>query len=480
MKEPAYLGLANKIAAMIDTGVYKAEDKLPSLRSLHKENGLSIGTVLQAFNHLIDKGLITSQEKSGYFVSHRSGKKLPLPQALPVSFSERTVHIDQLLHNLRRDGTSRNFVSFANAMPDNRLLPFNSIKRAIQNTSRDITGSYLKLEDRKGRLQLREEIAKRSFLWKGSVHADELVITNGAMEAIICCLKTVTQPGDTILVQDPCYYGVMQALECLDLKVATIPSHPETGIDVEDLKRACNKLNIKAGILVSNFNNPDGACLSTEQKKQIAAFANEKQIPVIEDDLYGEIFFKGSRPDTIKAYDKDGWVMYCSSFTKSLVPGFRIGWCAPGRFVHQVARTKSMHNGSTSNLGQQVVQQLLEQGTYDRHLQKFRIELNKNLVRTTTLIEQHFPEGTKISRPTGSLVLWVELPANLNATRLQDAAFKQDITYAPGELFSADGNYQNYLRISFCNLWEPKIEKALIKLGKFFSEAYANTQPSVA
>jgi len=472
MKESAYITLANKIASMIESGIYKAEDKLPSLRSLHKENGLSIGTVLQAFNYLIDKGLITSQEKSGYYVSYRSGRKLPTPQALPVSFSERTVHIDQLLHKLRRDGTSRGFVSFANALPDNHLLPFNSIKRAIQETSRDITGNYLKLEQRNGNLQLREEIAKRSFFWKGSVHADELVITNGCMEAIICCLKTVTQPGDTILVQDPCYYGIMQALEYLDLKVATIPSHAETGIEVADLKDACSKLNIKACILVSNFNNPDGASFSTEQKKQIAAFANQKQIPIIEDDLYGELFFKGSRPDTIKAYDENGWVMYCNSFTKTLVPGFRIGWCAPGRFVHQVARVKSMHNGSTSNLGQRVAQQLLEQGTYDRHLQKFRQELNKNLVRTTALIEQHFPEGTKISRPTGGLVIWVELPEILNAAKLQEDAFNKDVTYAPGELFSAKGDYQNYLRISYCNLWETKIEKALIKLGQLFSSIY--------
>jgi DNA-binding transcriptional MocR family regulator len=472
MKEPAYINLANKIAVMIENGIYKAEDKLPSLRSLHKENGLSIGTVLQAFNYLIDKGLITSQEKSGYFVNHRSGKRLPVPQPLPVSFSERTVHIDQLLHKLRRDSTSRGFVSFANALPDNHLLPFNSIKRAIQETSRDITGNYLKLEERNGNLQLREEIAKRSFFWKGSVHADELVITNGCMEAIICCLKTVTQPGDTVLVQDPCYYGIMQALEYLDLKVATIPSNAEKGIEVADLKDACSKLNIKACILVSNFNNPDGASFSTEQKKEIAAFANQKQMPIIEDDLYGELFFKGSRPDTIKAYDEGGWVMYCNSFTKTLVPGFRIGWCAPGRFVQQVARIKSMHNGSTSNFGQRVAQQLLEQGTYDRHLQKFRQELNKNLVRTTTLIEQHFPEGTKISRPTGGLVIWVELPEALNAAKLQDEAFNKDVTYAPGELFSAKGDYQNYLRISYCNVWEPKIEKALIKLGQLFNAIY--------
>jgi len=472
MKEPVYIEFANKIAAMVDSGIYKAEDKLPSLRSLHKENGLSIGTILQSFNYLIDKGLITSREKSGYFVNHRPGKKLPVPQALPVSLSERSVHIDKLLRKLRADGVGRNFVSFANAQPDNRLLPFNSIKRVIQQTSRDVSGGYLMLESRYGNVQLREEIAKRSFLWKGSTHADELIITNGATEAILCSLKAVTKPGDTVLVQDPCFYGIMQVLECLDLKIATIPSHPETGISINDLKTACKKLNIKACVLVSNFNNPDGASISTEGKKQIAEFANTHHIPVIEDDLYGELFFKGSRPDTIKAYDTDGWVMYCNSFTKTLVPGFRIGWCAAGRFAYEVARIKSMHNGSTSNFSQQVVLQLLSSGSYERHLQKFRIELNKNLVRTTNLIEQHFPEGTKITRPIGGLVIWVELPENINAVAFQEKAFQHEVSYAPGEIFSAKGDYQHYMRISYCNLWENKVEKALIKLGQLLSEIH--------
>lgn len=291
------------------------------------------------------------------------------------------------------------------------------------------------------------------------------------MEAITCCLKAVTHEGDTVLIQDPCYFGIIQALECLNLKVATIPSHPETGIDVDDLREACQTLNIKACILVSNFNNPDGACLDTNKKKEIAAFAESRQIPLIEDDVYGELFFEGSRPDSIKAYDKEGWVMYCSSFTKSLLPGFRLGWCIPGRFRSEVARIKSMH-GTTATFTQRIAEELLSSGTYNRHLQRFRIALQKNLMHIRTLIEQHFPEGTKISRPKGGLVLWIKLPEVLNTTKLQKLLFEQGISYAPGELFSANGGYDYYLRLSFGNLWEPKIEKGLIKFGRLLSDIY--------
>jgi DNA-binding transcriptional MocR family regulator len=471
MKEPAYLNFANKIAKMIDDGIFKPGDKLPSLRSLHKKKGLSIGTILQSFTNLMDKGLVISREKSGYFVNATPGKKMPLPKALPVSLSERSVHIDQLLQKLPFDNMNKTFVSFANALPDNRLLPFNGIKRAIQQTSRDISGSYLGLESRNGNKKLREEIAKRSLLWKGITHADELIITNGATEAILCCLRAVTKPGDTVLVQDPCFYGIMQILECLDLKVAAIPSHPATGILIENVREACKKLAVKACILVSNFNNPDGASISTEGKKELAGLANTLQIPVIEDDIYGEVFFKGGRPDTIKAYDTGGWVMYCSSFSKTLIPGFRIGWCAAGRFKDQVARIKAMHNHSTSTFSQQVVLQLLSSGIYERHLQKFRLELHKNLNRTISLIVQHFPEGTKITRPCGGLVIWVELPEKINATSLQEKAFEHNVSYAPGEIFSSKGDYQNYIRISYCNQWDEKVEKALIKLGKLLHDS---------
>jgi len=468
MKEPIYVDMANKLASMIEESVYKAGEKLPSLRSLHKQNGISIGTVLQAFNHLADKGLITSKEKSGYFVSYSSKRRLPPPQTIPASLSERTVRIDRLLQRLRADGTGKDFVSFANALPDHRLLPFNAIKRSIQNVSRDISGSYLAMEERKGNAELREEIAKRSFAWNGSLHADDLVITKGAMEAVILCLKAVTREGDTVLVQDPCYYGIMQTLEYLNLKVVTIPCHSDTGIDIADVEAACDKFAVKACVLVANFNNPDGACLSSEKKRQLAELANRRKLPVIEDDLYGDIVFRGNRPDTIKTYDKNGWVMYCNSFSKSLVPGFRIGWCAPGKFAYEVARLKSMHNGPVCNFTQRVLQQLLASGSYERHLKKFRVELQKNLLRTTHLIERHFPEGTKISSPFGGLVIWVELPANINTVNLQDEAFTQGISYAPGEIFSAKGDYQDYLRISFCRLWDLKTERALIRLGDLF------------
>jgi DNA-binding transcriptional MocR family regulator len=465
MKEPLYIEMARKFASMIDQGIFKVGEKLPSLRTIHKENHVSVGTVLQAFTHLQDLGLITGKEKSGYFVSSRPGERSALPQTIPIYLSEQTVRIDTLLMKLRKERPTKGFISFSNALPDHRLLPFNGIKRAIQHISRDASGSYLSLEDPVGSLKLREAIAKRSFTWGGALRADDVIITDGATDALNHCLRTVTQPGDTVVVQEPCYYGILQSLEFLSLKRIAIPCHSETGIELHDLEDAFSRYHIKACILVSNFNNPTGASLSSDKKKKIAILANKMKIPVIEDNIYGDIFFDHGCPDTIKTYDRNGWVLMCSSFSKSLFPGFRIGWCVPGRFGYEVARFKSMNNGATANFSQRVLLELITSGIYDRHLKQFRQSLQKNMLRTISLIEEHFPAGTKITRPRGGLVLWIELPKGTDAAQIQGAAFQQGIGIAPGEIFSADGSYQNYIRISYCTLWSAGIEKALAKLG---------------
>ena len=469
MQLAIYMQLAGKIAGIIDKGTYKPGEKLPSLRKIHQDTGISIGTILQAFNHLQDIGLITSREKSGYFVSQQPGRTLPLPQIIPASLSEQTIRIDNVLRKLRKDKPGNNFISFANAIPDQRLLPFNGIKRAIQQISRDTSAGYLELADTKGLPQLREALARRAFTWGGALHEEDLIITNGATEALNLNLRAITKPGDTVLVQEPCYYGVMQCLEFLDLRAVTIPCHSDTGIDIDDLTAACNKYDIRACILVSNFNNPTGAMLSSEKKKKIAAFANQHKLPIIEDDIYGDLYLEGSRPDTIKTYDKNGWVLLVSSFSKSLSPGFRLGYTAPGRFTYEVARFKSMNNGGTAHLLQKVLYELLHTGAYDRHLQQLRKQLHKNLLLTSRLIEQYFPKGTKLTRPRGGLVLWVELPKHVNAVQLQDAAYEQGIGLAPGEIFSASAGYKNYIRISYCTQWGTKVEKALAKMGKLAS-----------
>ena len=465
MEDLLYIKVAKRVEDLVRNGVYQPGDKLPSLRTVHLQQGVSIGTALQAYYHLLDKGVIHAKEKSGYFVTRPANPEHPLPRSPHPSSAERNVSIDKQMQRLWMESPAKNFVSFANAIPDPQLLPQTSIKRAIQQALRDPAAGYLAYEDPKGNGALRKAIAKRGVTWGAVLRPEEIIITNGATETLHLCLRAVTKPGDTVLVQTPCYYGILQSLELMQLKAVSIPCHAGSGIMVEDLENACTNHDVKACVLVSNFNNPNGASLSTEKKRKIAAYANKAKIPVIEDDLYGDIFFGAARPDTIHNYDSGGWVLLCSSFSKSLVPGFRLGWCIPGRFGYQVERMKLMASHASPSILQHALHTLLQNGAYDRHLREFRRTLDKNLTHTMSLVAQSFPPGTAFTRPEGGLVLWIELPKHLSAEAVQAAAYEKGIAIAPGSLFSTAHEFKSYIRISFANVWSKKTENALKALG---------------
>jgi DNA-binding transcriptional MocR family regulator len=464
MKDLLFIDTANKIARLINNHTYQAGEKLPSLRTVQKQYGISIGTAIEAYNYLADKGLLVSKEKSGYFVAPPVSTAA-LPKATTLSLKEQTAQINNTLQRALHESTGRNFISFFNAVPPLELLPVTTIKRSLQNASRDLTASYIHYEPSKGNLALRKLIAQQSFQWKGQLTADDIVITNGALEAIQLCLRAITKPGDTVLIESPCYFGILQCLEQLGLKVVEIPSHSEEGINLEHMQQVCRQFQVKACLLISNFNNPNGALLSAEKKQQVARFAKANSIPVIDDDIYGDLYFDNARPANIKAYDQDGWVLLCSSFSKTLAPGFRIGWCAPGRFIRQVEQLKAVTNIATAGIVQQSLCELLQTGAYDRHMRKMRINVQKQLFLTAQAIEQYFPEGTRISRPKGGFVLWIELPKKINAFQFQKVALQQQIDIAPGPIFSNKGAYTNYIRISCQNTWSKKVEAAIKKLG---------------
>lgn len=458
--------IADKIEMHINSETYRPGDKLPSLRSIRQQHIVSIGTVLQAYLNLCDKGLVISREKSGYFVARKSTANNGFPKTVTTEIKEQKVNINRTLEKVTYENHQKNFISFFNAVPVLDMLPFNAIRRSLQNASRNLQGSYILYESAIGNPKLRELIAKRSFQWNGNLNRDDIIITNGALEAIQLCLRAITKPGDTVIVETPCYFGILQCIEQLDLKVIEIPSDTINGIDLEQLETTAKKFKISACLFVSNFNNPNGVKLTENKKQAIAAFANKTKTPVIDDDIYGDIYFGQSRPGNIKTYDTNGWVLLCSSFSKTLVPGYRVGWCAPGRFAEQVRKIKATTNVATASIVQQSLIELLGTGAYDRHLRKMRSTLHRQMLLTIQTIEDHFPKGTKLSRPDGGFVLWIEFPKKINAFTFQIKALEQDIDIAPGPIFSSKGDYKNYIRISCHNTWNEKVEKALEKLGR--------------
>lgn len=467
MKEFQYIDIANRIEALINNDTYPLGEKLPSLRTVSDHFKVSVGTSMKAYSLLTDKGLLAAREKSGYVALRKSGSHGHLPEATTVAPAVKDVTVSRIMNKMPVDGGPHppGYISFFNASLETHMIPFNAIRRSIQKASRDLTGAHLQYESTYGNVLLREQIARLSFYWDGALAADDIIVTNGTLEGLSLCLRAVTNPGDTVVVESPCYYGVLQCLEQLKLKVIELPCDSEEGISLQQLEDIVATFDIAACLFTSNFNNPNGVVLSPEKKQFIAAFARKHQLPVIEDDVYGELYFGTTRPATIKTYDKHGWVLLCSSFSKTVASGYRIGWCAPGRFTEKVAQLKATTNIATASILQLSMAELLSTGTYLRHLRKLRPMLHKQVLLTTQYIEKYFPADTRISHPEGGIVLWVELSKHIDALKLQKEALEHNINFAPGPLFSSTGGFRNYIRISCNKSWNKRTEQAIKKLG---------------
>jgi DNA-binding transcriptional MocR family regulator len=368
-------------------------------------------------------------------------------------------------------------VNFSVAAPPLSLLPATRLKKSMLHVLRNSRNQGMLYEDFQGNAELRRQLARIAFSWGGKFSAADVIVTAGCTEALVMCLKAVTSPGDTVAIENPTYFGTFQVIESLGLRALEIATDPLTGIDPDQLEAQILKFSIKACVFVPTFSNPLGSCMPDEKKAALVKLITRHRIPLIEDDIYGELYFGRHRPRPCKSFDKEGWVLYCSSLSKSLAPGYRIGWTLPGRFTQQVLRTKTMHTLSGTTLTQEAVAHFLGIGRYDYHLKKLRKALHTQSLRYLQGIMDYFPADTKVSRPQGGFVLWVELPRQLNAYRLYQQALKHQVSVAPGQLFSARGQFGNCLRISYARPWDPEVEEALRTLGALV-KAHSRSRPA--
>ena len=312
---------------------------------------------------------------------------------------------------------------------------------------------------------LRNQIAKRLIDAGCSVNPDRVVITHGTTEALFLALKVVTQPGDTVAIESPTYYGLLEALESLHLKALELPTHPRGGICLENLESAFQKEKVAACAIVSNFSNPLGSCMSAPKKKQLVSLLNKYDIPLIEDDIFGDLCFAAQRPQAIKAFDTQGKVLYCASVSKTLSPGLRVGWIIAESYQSQIEQLKAVMNYSSSIAPQLTVAAFLANGGYDRHLRKLRRAYQSQMQHMLQAICQYFPSETRVTQPQGGHILWLELPSKVDAMVLYEQAYKHNISISPGIIFSASGGYRNCLRLNCGIPWSDSLEQAIKILG---------------
>jgi DNA-binding transcriptional MocR family regulator len=460
-----YERLADELSAAIQRGALRPGDRMPSVRHLAEQRGVSVSTVLEAYLRLEDDGLVEVRPRSGHFVRRRALPSVAAPRVPRRTLTPARVSVTPGVRTLMESLQDPQVVPLGAAQVSPELLPIRQLNRRLATIARqtqDAGGAY---GDVIGLRSLRRQLARRAVDLGASLHESEIVITVGATEGLHLALRAVASPGEAVAVEVPTYFGILQTVEQLGLKAVEVPSHPRTGLDLDSLEKVLSQRRVRAVIASPNVNNPLGAVMPDEAKERLVRLCARFDLPLIEDDVYGELAFAG-RSRAALAWDKEGRVLLIGSVSKTLAPGYRIGWIIPGRYQESIERLKYSLTVTTPSILQMAVAEYLSSGGYDRHVRRLRRQLQGQVMRLREAVVRHFPAGTRVADPAGGFVLWVELPAGVDSYQLQALAIERGIAIAPGPIFSARERFTSCLRLSAGFPWSDRSERALVTVGQ--------------
>jgi len=440
------------------------------VRKLSQQFGVSISTVVQAQRLLEDEGRIEARPRSGYYVRTQPWPVPELPALSRPLKRPTPVTGQELVLSLAQATNEADFVQLGAAVPHPSFLPTRAIQRSLSSMARKYSNELSTYQFPPGDPELRRQIARRMAEAGCQTHPDEIVITSGCQEALTLCLQTIAKPGDVIAIESPAFYGLLQAIEVLGMKALEIPTDPQTGISLAALSLALEKWPVTACALVPNFSNPLGCTMPDENKQALVDLLAQHDIPLIEDDIYGDLGFDNTRPHAVSAFGDKASVLYCSSFSKSLSPGLRIGWVIPGKYREKIAYRKYVSSLATSTLSQYAIADFLKHGGYDRYLRQVRREYQRQVSIMIRAVGKYFPQETRVTQPRGGFVIWVELPDKVDSLQLCQQALEQRISIAPGPIFSATRKYCNFIRLNCAQPWNQALESAMITLGRMTHE----------
>jgi DNA-binding transcriptional MocR family regulator len=456
--------VADTIGGMIRNGTYRAGERIPSIRALSRQMRVSVNTVMEAYARLENSGLVEARPQSGFYVrSSLAESSGPAVRDSTQTIVPNPVTIDDTALDVMRNIVNPSLVPFGVGGPNTGLSPVDKLNRMLASESRRFRMQSISYPPSQGHKRLRTHIVRRMLNSGCSLSPDDIVITAGCIEAMNLALQAVCKPGDTVAIGSPVYPTFLKSIQWLGLKVLEIPSNGE-GMNLDVLDYAIRHNPVSACITIANFNNPLGSLMPDDKKRDMVRLLAKHDIPLIEDDVYGDLAYGSVRPASTKAFDEKGLVLYCCSFSKTLAPGYRVGWIAPGRFMERVAQLKILFNIATASPTQLAVAEFLTNGGYDHHLRTLRRAYARQTAQVREAVGRHFPPGTRVSRPEGGYILWVEMPEGFNAFRLYEEALREGIGIAPGSIFTLGDTYQNCFRLNAA-FWSERSEQALETLG---------------
>jgi DNA-binding transcriptional MocR family regulator len=461
-RTPLYEEVAEAIGRQIVEGVYAPGERLPSIRELGRRLGVSVNTVSAAYAHLENRALVQARPQAGHFVRARP----PEPVVRPPDGADHPATPEEARAAIARTLEDPGLLMPGRGMPNPRLLPAAKLAAMLGEQCRRHPEEAVTYAAAAGHRRLRAEIAKRSVDCGCALSPGDIVVTSGCTEAMTLALRTICRPGDLVAVGAPVHVSILGLLRSLGLRPVEIPSDPRAGINLAVLDFAIRHEPPAAVLVIPTFNNPLGYAMDDGSRRALVALLARHGIPLIEDDVWGDLAFAPTRPPALKAYDRDGLVVLCSSFSKTLAPGFRVGWTAPGRFREQLERSKALHDIAASTPPQLAIAEFLAGGGYDRHLRHLRRIHAHQTARMRECVAAAFPAGTRVTDPQGGFLLWVELPEGIDALPLHAEGLRRRIGIAPGLLFSEGDGHANAFRLDAA-YWSPEVERGLTALGAY-------------
>ena len=474
---PKYQQLSDHCRGAIQAGTLLPGQRMPSLRALMGQHAVSLTTAMQACRLLESEGWLEARPRSGYFVRHPAKVLLapvndPPMQRAPDAAQYVGIHAKVseflALGRLQRFKTN---LSVARCAPG--LYPTEALQRAAQRSLRLDPEQLVRAAPPQGCLEFREVLAQRALLAGMRLSAADIQVTNGCTEALNLALRAVANPGDTIAVESPTFYGLLQTLESLSLslKALEIPTSPRTGISVEAVELALrNTPGIKAVVVVPYLQNPTGSIMPAAHKQALLRLCQQQDVALIEDDTYGALVddavLREEPLRAIKSWDDSGHVVHCASLHKHLAPGLRLGWVSAGRWQARVEMLKFAASRSNERLAQMAAASFIGSVAYDRYLRRLRAALASQRTQTAQVVARYFPPGTRLTVPRGGLSLWVALPEGVSSTALFHAALAESLVIAPGTIFSNSARFEGCLRINCGWPFTPELEYSFARLGQ--------------
>ena len=368
-------------------------------------------------------------------------------------------------------------ISFAGGLPASELFPVEEMKKVSVKVLDENGEEALQYSGSQGYLPLRNHIAKRmNEKGKTNVKAEDILVTSGSQQALDFAGNVFLDEGDIVLCESPSYLGALNAFKGYKPRIMEVPTDKE-GMITEGLEKILKENDrVKFIYVIPDFQNPTGVTWSLDRRKKFMEVVNKYEIPVIEDNPYGELRYEGEFLPALKSFDTKGLVIYLGTFSKIFCPGYRLGWtCASKDILQKFITCKENSDLQTSTIGQRELSKYIDDYDLDEHVEKIKSTSKKRRDLMLDCMEKEFPEGVSFTHPHGGLFTWVKLPEKLNAQDLMKKCVENKVAYVPGGFFFPEGNKENYFRLNYSSSKEEKIVEGIKRLGDVLKEALNET-----